>query len=119
MNTAPNANTNREPSTRKRERTALITGASSGIGEAFADVFAAQGFDLAIVARRADKLQAIAERLRTNYGARVEVFVVDLSKRDACEQLCVQVAARGVQVDALVNNVTLSLEGAQSAAVQR
>ena len=69
MNSALNVNTNREPSTRKRERTALITGASSGIGEAFAEVFAAEGFDLAIVARREEKLRAVAERLRTKYGA--------------------------------------------------
>ena len=68
------------------KRTALITGASSGIGEAFADVFAAEGFDLAIVARRENRLQAVAERLRTKYGARVDVVVLDLSKRDACEQ---------------------------------
>jgi short-subunit dehydrogenase len=111
MNSAPNLNTNREPSTQKRERTALITGASSGIGEAFADVFASEGFDLAIVARREDRLQAVAERLRTKYGVRVEVFVVDLAKRDACEQLCAQIAARGIQVDALVNNAGYGVPG--------
>ena len=111
MNSAPNVNTSREPSTRKGERTALITGASSGIGEAFAEVFASEGFDLAIVARRETQLQAVAERLRTKFGARVEVFVFDLSKRDACEQLTAQLAARGIQIDALVNNAGYGVPG--------
>src|SRR5688572_26936477 len=96
--------TNREASTRKQERTALITGASSGIGEAFADVFAAEGFDLAIVARREDRLQAVAERLRKQYGVRVEVFAQDLSTREASARLCAALEARGITVDALVNN---------------
>ena len=110
-NPAPNLNTNRARSTEKRERTALITGASSGIGEAFAEVFAAEGFDLAIVARREDRLQAVAERLRSRYGARVEVFALDLSTRDACEQLTAQLAARGIHVDALVNNAGYGVPG--------
>ena len=93
------------------KRTALITGASSGIGEAFAEVFAGEGFDLAITARREDRLQAVADRLRTKYGVRVEVFVVDLSKRDAVEQLCAQIAARGLHVDALVNNAGYGVPG--------
>ena len=115
MNSAPNLNTNREARTRKCERTALITGASSGIGEAFAEVFAAEGFDLAITARRADRLEAVAERLRHKYGSRVDLFIVDLSKRDAVEQLCSQVAARGIQVDALVNNAGYGVPGSYAA----
>jgi short-subunit dehydrogenase len=98
------------------KRTALITGASSGIGEALAEVFAAAGFDLAIVARREDRLQAVAERLRTTHGARVDVFVLDLSKRDACEQLTTQLAARGIHVDALVNNAGYGVPGSFTAA---
>src|SRR5687767_9861615 len=115
MNSAPNLNTNREPGTRRCERTALITGASSGIGEAFAEVFAAEGFDLAIVARREDRLQVVAERLRTKYGARVDIFVLDLSTRDACEQLTAQLAARGIHVDALVNNAGYGVPGSYTA----
>jgi uncharacterized protein len=114
-NPAPNLNTNREASTRKHERTVLITGASSGIGEAFAEIFASEGFDLAITARREDRLQAVAERLRSKYGVRVDVFVADLSKRDAVEQLCAQVAARGIQVDALVNNAGYGVPGSYAA----
>ena len=93
------------------KRTALITGASSGIGEAFADVFAAEGFDLAIAARREDRLNAVAERVRQQYGVRVEVFVVDLSKRDAAERLCADLTARGIAVDALVNNAGYGVPG--------
>src|ERR1051325_10973266 len=58
-------------------RLALITGASSGIGAAFADVFAARGFDVAITARRESKLQAVAASLRERYGVAVHVFAVD------------------------------------------
>jgi short-subunit dehydrogenase len=97
------------------KRTALITGASSGIGEAFAEVFAAEGFDLAITARREDRLQAVAERLRNTYGARIDVFVSDLSKRNAVEQLCAEVAAKGIQVDALVNNAGYGVPGSYAA----
>jgi uncharacterized protein len=96
-------------------RTALITGASSGIGEAFAEVFASEGFDLAIAARREDRLQAVADRLRDKYGVRVDVFVVDLEKRDAVERLCADLGARGIQVDALVNNAGYGVPGSYAA----
>jgi len=97
------------------KRTALITGASAGIGEAFAEVFAAEGFDLAIVARREDRLQAVAKRLRTKYGARVEIFVLDLAKGDACERLCAEIASRGMHIDALVNNAGYGVPGSYTA----
>lgn len=114
-NPAPNPSTDRAAGTRKGERTALVTGASSGIGEAFADVFAAEGFALALVARREDRLQAVADRLRSMYGVQVDVFVIDLSKRDACEELCAQLAARGIHVDALVNNAGYGVPGSYTA----
>ena len=96
-------------------RTALITGASSGIGEAFADVFASEGFDLAIVARREDRLRAVAERLRNKYGVRVDVFAADLSKRVVVEQLCDDLSARGIRIDALVNNAGYGVPGSYAA----
>src|SRR5688572_16606275 len=110
-NPNPNLNTNPEARTWKPERTALITGASSGIGEAFADVFAAEGFALALVARREDRLHAVAERLRTQYGVRVDVFAQDLSTRDASARLCAALEARGITVDALVNNAGYGVPG--------
>jgi short-subunit dehydrogenase len=85
-------------------RTALITGASSGIGEAFADVFAAQGFDVVAVARREDRLQAVAARLRERHGVTAHVIVADLGLPNAGARLCGELADRGITVDALVNN---------------
>ena len=96
-------------------RTALITGASSGIGAAFADVFAAHGFDLIITARRMDRLDDEAERLERTYGRRVDVIVYDLSRREAPAHLCHQLESRGVAIDALVNSAGYGVPGTYSA----
>ena len=93
------------------KRTVLITGASSGIGEAFADVFAAEGFDLIVAARRVDRLQAVATRLTGRHGSRVEVIASDLSLPDAPAALCAAIASRGLTVDALVNNAGYGIPG--------
>jgi uncharacterized protein len=92
-------------------RTAFITGASAGIGEAFAEVFAAEGFDLVITARREDRLRAVAQRLEQQYGARVHVIVDDLSDPNAPARLCAGIAARGLTIDALVNNAGFGVTG--------
>jgi short-subunit dehydrogenase len=92
-------------------RTALITGASSGIGEAFAEVFAAEGFDLVITARREDRLRAVAERLTRQHGHQVHVIASDLTQRDASARLCGELTARGIHVDALVNNAGYGVPG--------
>jgi len=94
-----------------RRRTALITGASSGIGEAFAEVFAAEGFDLVMTARREDRLRAVAARLEDRYGTRAHVIAADLSRPDAPATLCDEIAARGVVIDALVNNAGYGVPG--------
>ena len=93
-------------------RTVLITGGSAGIGEAFADVFAAEGFDVVLVARRADRLAAVAERLRRMHSRRVEIIVADLSDRKAPAHVCEDVARRGLSIDALVNNAGYGIPGA-------
>lgn len=92
-------------------RTALITGASSGIGAAFADVFAAHGFDLVIAARREDRLREVAARLEGTSGRRVHVIVSDLGRREAPDELCQEIAARGITIDALVNNAGYGVPG--------
>jgi len=92
-------------------RVALITGASSGIGEAFADVFAAEGYDVVITARREERLRAVQARLQTQYGVRVEVIVGDLERPDAPAQLCEALEARGLKIDALVNNAGYGVPG--------
>jgi short-subunit dehydrogenase len=93
-------------------RTALITGGSSGIGEAFAEVFAANGFDLVITARREDRLYAAAERLQRRYARQVHVIVADLAERGAVARLCEEIAARRLTIDVLVNNAGYGVPGA-------
>ena len=105
--------TNQTPGTRAPEnrRTALITGASSGIGEAFADVFAAEGFDLVITARRQERLTVVADKLRRQHARQVEVVAADLSVHDAPAKLCDEIARRGLIVDVLVNNAGYGVPG--------
>jgi short-subunit dehydrogenase len=92
-------------------RIALVTGASSGIGEAFAEVFAAEGFDLAITARREARLRAVQSRLGEKYGVRVEVLVDDLEDPTAPARLCAELERRGLQIDVLVNNAGYGVPG--------
>ena len=91
-------------------RVALITGASSGIGEAFAAVLAAEGFDLVLTARRQVRLRAVQARL-LEHGVRVEVIVADLAQADAPARLCTEIAARGLTIDVLVNNAGYGVPG--------
>ena len=104
---------NRNPSTQapKHPRTALITGASSGIGAAFADVFAAEGFDLVLTARREHRMTGVARRLEQQYGSRIEVIAADLADAGAPGRICDELAARRIVVDALVNNAGYGIPG--------
>jgi len=88
---------------------ALVTGASAGIGAAFARAYAARGYDLALVARRVERLEALASELSAAHG--VEAFAVpaDLAAFEAQAGVLAAVAARGRQVDALVNNAGFSI----------
>lgn len=92
-------------------RTALVTGASSGIGEAFAEVLAAEGFDLVLAARREQRLQAVADRLRQRHALRVEILVADLSRADEPARMCEEIARRGMTVDVLVNSAGYGVPG--------
>ncbi|MDO8793049.1 MAG: SDR family oxidoreductase [Vicinamibacterales bacterium] len=93
------------------KRTSLITGASAGIGAAFAEVFAANGFDLILTARRAERLEAMAADLRTRYGRVVHVVPADLAEPGAVERLCSTLAGQGLTADALVNNAGYGVPG--------
>jgi short-subunit dehydrogenase len=80
----------------------FVTGASSGIGEAFARQLAADGWDLAIAARRGDRLRALAARLASEHGVRVQTHVADLADPGDLADLEHVIAAAGP--DLLVNN---------------
>lgn len=82
---------------------ALVTGASSGIGEALAEHLARRGHDLVLVARREAKLREMAEVLAAAHGCRVEVEPRDLEDRASAPALLESLEARGLQVDVLVN----------------
>lgn len=95
-----------------RREVALITGASAGIGSALAACFAKGGFDLVLVARSADKLQALAETLAAEHGVKVVVEPCDLSLNGAAGKLATRLRKRKILVDALVNNAGVLEQGA-------
>lgn len=81
---------------------ALITGASAGIGQAFAEYLAKEGVSLFLVARRADRLNELASRLSREHGVSCEVVVEDLASREAVSRIIEKVGSREVSI--LVNN---------------
>lgn len=89
----------------------LITGASSGFGEEFARQYAAQGHPLVLVARRVDRLQALAETLRRQHRIDVVVEPLDLSEIDAVPQLQRRLQEQGIAIDILINNAGHGLQG--------
>jgi len=82
---------------------ALVTGASSGLGLAFAERLAKDGYDLIIVARRAERLEALAQQLQTTYQVNVEVLVADLSSADELHLVENRIAEKP-SLELLVNN---------------
>jgi short-subunit dehydrogenase len=82
----------------------LVTGASSGIGAEFARQLAARGMHCVLVARRDDRLRALAEELEAAHGIRCEIVSADLSLPRAGRELLAEVSRRGIVVDLLVNN---------------
>jgi short-subunit dehydrogenase len=84
--------------------TALVTGASAGLGVEFARQLAARGQALLLVARRKERLEALALELAEAHGVRVDVFVADLAEADAPEKIEAFVREQGLRIDWLVNN---------------
>lgn len=92
-------------------RTALITGASAGIGRAFALVFAENDHDLVVVARRKEKLEELQKEIETDFGVSVTVMAKDLSDPNAAQELYDEVTEAGIDIDVLVNNAGLANVG--------
>jgi short-subunit dehydrogenase len=89
-------------------RTALVTGASAGIGAAFARLLAGHGATLLLVARRADRLQALASELTADHGVQCVVLDADLGTPGSATTLMEKVTGHGLAVDVLINNAGLS-----------
>lgn len=92
-------------------RLALVTGASAGIGAAFAHSLARRGYDLALTARRGPRLEALAAELRAAHGVNVLTVAADLARPEAPKALLGAIADQGRQVDALINNAGYGLPG--------
>ena len=96
----------------KPKRTALVTGASGGIGRELAQLFAADGHDLVLVARSVEKLEELAGDLGKAHGVSAIVIAADLGDPDAPAFVADQVRSRGVPIDFLVNNAGFGSNGA-------
>lgn len=92
-------------------KTALVTGASSGLGVDFARQLAALGCHLILVARRADRLHAVAQEVAQQYGVETSVIAMDLGEADAGQRLYDTVKAQGKTVDVLINNAGFGIHG--------
>ena len=90
---------------------ALVTGASGGIGEAFAHELAASGEDLVLVARSADRLEAVAQAIRQKTGRNVLTIAIDLEKPGAADLIRDRLGDEGARVRHLINNAGFGLSG--------
>lgn len=94
-----------------RGRWALVTGASAGIGAAFAHELAQRGCALVLTARRMDRLESLAAQLRASHGIRVECIAADLADPQAPATLCNEIVRRGIAIDILINNAGYGVAG--------
>ncbi|HWA63184.1 MAG TPA: SDR family oxidoreductase [Caulobacteraceae bacterium] len=92
-------------------RLALVTGASAGIGAAFARLYASHGYDLAITARREARLKELADEIRMRHGVEVLVLPADLADPKTPDALLAEIEGHGRGVDALVNNAGYGVPG--------
>ena len=95
----------------RKDAAALVTGASAGIGEALAAELAGRGHDLIIVARRKARLDALAKKLTSEHGVRVETLGCDLASATSRSRLPKRIESLGLDVDVLVNNAGFATGG--------
>jgi len=92
-------------------RWALVTGASAGIGAAFARELASRQISLVLTARRVDRLQELARELTEKFGIRTHCIAADLADPAAPQRLCDDIAAAGIAIDWLINNAGYGVPG--------
>jgi short-subunit dehydrogenase len=92
-------------------KTALVTGASSGLGVDFATILAERGCNVVLVARREDRLRASADELSTKHGVQTHVIAMSLSELGAPQQLYDRIRALGLTIDVLINNAGFGVHG--------
>ncbi|BDA80470.1 short-chain dehydrogenase [Leptospira kobayashii] len=93
-------------------KTVLITGASTGLGKDFAELFAKDGYSLILVARNKGKLESLKNEIKTKYGQESYVFVKDLSLPGSAKELFDEIKKKNLNIDSLVNNAGIGLNGA-------
>lgn len=93
----------------ERRRTALVTGASAGIGAAFARLLAAEGFDLVLTARRHDRLEALAKEMEAAHGITAHAIAADLADTESPRRLHAELQEREIAIDVLINNAGYGL----------
>jgi short-subunit dehydrogenase len=96
-------------------KTALVTGASSGIGKAFAELLAQKGYAVVLTARRGDRLETLAAELKQKYGVAAHTIVADLAQPNASEQIAAELKSRDLVIDLLVNNAGYGVPGVYNA----
>ena len=94
-----------------KNKTALITGASSGIGKELAHIHAENGGDLVVVARSQEKLEALKQELGNEHGVRVTVIAKDLTQPNAAKEVYEEVQASGLEIEYLINNAGFGGQG--------
>lgn len=94
----------------QERRTALVTGASAGIGAAFAEHLAARGFNLVLTARHLDTLQSVAERLQSTHDVDCRVIPADLVDPESPRRILFELARDEIDIDVLINNAGYGLK---------
>ncbi len=94
-----------------RGKTALVTGASSGIGKAFAELLAEKGYTLVLTARRRDRLEELATALGQRHNVATHIIVADLSQPDASSAIASELRLKNLTIDLLVNNAGYGVPG--------